>query len=1150
MRLPQKYLDLLAECGLPAHVLFSVFDAGTLERGLAYFGDGNVISSSHGYNGDSVTVTAQVRGSGKNIYLTTINYNEKSPRWITGVCTCPMRGGCKHTVAVLFDYLKRDVAPRQRKAALDAIMEKLAATGVMPFTAASLPTATRTKTLSPIDAWLQSLAGVGKPSVMADRQPEPALPPQPQLVYLLSPDVRKTELLTVGIHKSSTLKRGGLGKPVPVPLEGLVSLNRTRNYHYSPHDLMIAQLLALPELRFPPYWHSGTLTGKVGEQVLEEILKTGQAYWATPETWQHEAQPLSAGRPRLFQFQWQADETGAFRVKVVAEPPVQWQFGLNGALWYVDLRSHQCGVLEHPDLTPPQVEKLLLAPPIPAAQAEAVSERLLELLPDADVPAPSPKVQAQIEAVTAELQPELVLKAVIPDNSGRTVHTASVAFRYGGHLLRPETPAASSLVKTAGQRLRVLRDREGEQAAVDALADYGFVSGRKFMAGLHPLDLVVEASNRTLAALRWNDFLEHGLDDLRNDGWDVVVADNFNLQFDVVEDFDAAWEESDAGNDWFEISLGFEVEGQRVNLLPILVEMLAQLESPQALRDLLQRQAFMFVPISDSRWVKLDARRLESIMETLVELYDAHPLNADGNLAFSRFQGANLAALLNAPGMRWKGVEELQALTQKLQGFSGIQPVVLPDGLNASLRPYQHEGVNWLQFLREFQFNGTLADDMGLGKTLQTLTHLLLEKQSGRMDRPSLVIAPTSLMGNWRREAARFTPDLRVQVVHGADRQRHFESFTDYDVILTTYPLMLRDEERYQNQQFHYLILDEAQAIKNAASKTTQAIYNLKARHRLCLTGTPLENHLGELWSMYHFLMPGFLGTHEKFTRLFRSPIEKQGDMGRQQQLRNRVLPFMLRRTKELVASELPPKTEIIRSVALDGKQRDLYETVRLAMDAKVREEISKKGFARSQIMILDALLKLRQVCCDPRLVKLDKAQKVKESAKLALLMNLLPEMVEEGRKILLFSQFTSMLALIETALDKAGIVYTKLTGQTKNRDDAVAAFQEGDAKVFLISLKAGGTGLNLTAADTVIHYDPWWNPAVEQQATDRAYRIGQDKPVFVYKLITEETVEEKILKLQERKQALADGLYSEQADEGVRFSADDLMDLLKPLEK
>jgi SNF2 family DNA or RNA helicase len=256
----------------------------------------------------------------------------------------------------------------------------------------------------------------------------------------------------------------------------------------------------------------------------------------------------------------------------------------------------------------------------------------------------------------------------------------------------------------------------------------------------------------------------------------------------------------------------------------------------------------------------------------------------------------------------------------------------------------------------------------------------------------------------------------------------------------------------------------------------------------------------------------------------------------------------MLRRTKSLVASELPPKTEIVRTIALEGKQRDLYETVRLAMDKKVRDEISQKGLARSHIMILDALLKLRQICCDPRLIKLEKAQDLKQSAKLELLMSLLPEMVEEGRKILLFSQFTSMLSLIEEELTSANIRYTKLTGQTRKREEVINEFQEGDASIFLISLKAGGTGLNLTAADTVIHYDPWWNPAAEQQATDRAYRLGQDKPVFVYKLITEETVEEKILRLQQRKQALADGLYSGKVSEDTDLSAEDLLDLLKPL--
>jgi superfamily II DNA or RNA helicase len=1141
MHLLPKYIDLLADGNLPQSVLFNVFDTATLERGIAYFEAGKVVNFHAEQSGNgNISIQAKVQGNDKRPYLSVINYNEKAPKWITGVCNCPVTMSCKHTVAALFTYL--EYAARQEM--LNALRQ-----GTPSFTAASLPTA-RAATVDPIDLWLQTIATAGKPTLTEQETPEPA-PFQSQLLYLLHTDNHRQSLVTLGLYKSSLLKRGGYGKPSAVALDSLLSTSRARNYHYEPHDLMIAQLLAIPDLRFSPYWNSGSLIGKTGEQVLTEVLKTGRLFWATVEGWRHEAKPLQAGDTRHFQLQWNKNDAGQYTVSLESVPTIGHHFWLNGKAWYVDNHTLECGLLEHPDLNAQQVEKLLNAPPIPEDQADAVSERLLELLPDADIPAPSPKARQQIEDLQTELQTGLLLQSVNLPELGRAVHAASLSFSYGEHTLRPDAPGVSSLLKVGKKRYRIHRDKAAEQTAMDALRDYGFETPPQRFTNLQRLDMLMQAESKTLAALRWHDFLDHGVNALRQEGWVIEFAENFSLQFDVVDNLDAAWEESDSGNDWFEISLGFEVEGQRINLLPILVEMLTQMESPQALRELLQRQTHILVPISDTRWAKLEAKRLESIMETLVELYDHHPLNADGNLELSKYQGANLAVLLNAPGMKWKGAEELLALTEKLKNFSGIQAVELPQGLNAQLRPYQHEGINWLQFLREYQFNGTLADDMGLGKTLQALTHLLLEKQSGRMDLPSLVIAPTSLMGNWRREAAKFTPDLRVQIVHGTDRQRHFEAFSEYDLILTTYPLMLRDEERYQKQAFHYLILDEAQAIKNAASKTTQVIYTIKARHRLCLTGTPLENHLGELWSMYHFLMPGFLGTQEKFTRLFRSPIEKQADMGRQQQLRSRVQPFMLRRTKELVASELPPKTEIIRSVTLEGKQRDLYETVRLAMDKKVQEEISKKGFARSQIMILDALLKLRQVCCDPRLVKLDKAQKVKQSAKLELLMTLLPEMLEEGRKVLLFSQFTSMLALIEEELIKENIHYSKLTGQTKNRDDAVAAFQEGDAKVFLISLKAGGTGLNLTAADTVIHYDPWWNPAVEQQATDRAYRIGQDKPVFVYKLITEETVEEKILKLQERKQALADGLYSDQAsDEGPRFSSTDLMDLLKPLEK
>src|SRR3569833_3662350 len=316
--------------------------------------------------------------------------------------------------------------------------------------------------------------------------------------------------------------------------------------------------------------------------------------------------------------------------------------------------------------------------------------------------------------------------------------------------------------------------------------------------------------------------------------------------------------------------------------------------------------------------------------------------------------------------------------------------------------------------------------------------------------------------------------------------------------------------------------------IKNLSSKVSQMARALRADSRLCLSGTPVENHLGELWSLFEFLQPGLLGNERHFQRLFRTPIEKNGDRARAASLSARLAPFLLRRTKDAVAKELPPKVEIVEPITLDEKQRDFYDGVRLALHQRILEVVREQGLAKSQITILDALLKLRQVCCDPRLVNPDGAV---PSAKLDWLTTVLPELIAEGRRILLFSQFTSMLRLIEAAVTALGIAYCLLTGETKERTAVVQRFQSGEVPLFLISLKAGGTALNLTAADTVIHYDPWWNPAVEAQATDRAHRIGQDKPVFVYKLIAQDTVEERILQLQADKHALASRLYTEETN-------------------
>jgi SNF2 family DNA or RNA helicase len=549
--------------------------------------------------------------------------------------------------------------------------------------------------------------------------------------------------------------------------------------------------------------------------------------------------------------------------------------------------------------------------------------------------------------------------------------------------------------------------------------------------------------------------------------------------------------------------------------------------------------------------VDLPGTRLKPFVDVLRDLFDRTESADDGRIRLSRFDAGALADL-ESQGVAIRGAERLRELARRLKGFAGIAEVEPPAGLQLELRPYQRRGLDWLQFLREYGLAGCLADDMGLGKTVQALAHLLLEKESGRLERPALVVAPTSLMGNWRREAARFAPALRTLVLHGLDRHDRFDAIPGHDLILTTYPLLPRDEARLLKERFHSLILDEAQTVKNPKSQAASVVRAIQAEHRLALTGTPMENHLGELWALFDFLMPGFLGDQTRFRRLWRTPIEQHRDPDRQERLARRVAPFLLRRRKQDVASELPPKTEIVKSVTLGEPQAALYEAIRLSMEKRVRDAIAAQGLARSRIEILDALLKLRQTCCDPRLLKLPAAARVKESAKLELLMDLMPEQLEEGRRILLFSQFTSMLSLIEEELTDRGIVYAKLTGQTRKRDEAIDSFRSGAADLFLISLKAGGVGLNLTEADTVILYDPWWNPAVEAQAADRAHRIGQDKPVFVYKLVAERTVEERILAMQEKKRALAEAVYGQARPggegEGLDLSAADLQDLFAPL--
>ncbi len=640
------------------------------------------------------------------------------------------------------------------------------------------------------------------------------------------------------------------------------------------------------------------------------------------------------------------------------------------------------------------------------------------------------------------------------------------------------------------------------------------------------------------------------------------------------------------------LTLGIEIDGESLDLAPLLADLIKR--EPRWLN------AAQLAAIDDHDVVSLRApggRRIDALAAPLKAIIGAmvdlltDPARGPGSrkpgepLHLGAWEARRLEALRCglveahrvSPHASWQlqGDDGLTHLAQRLTSIGAPQPVAAPVGLNLALRGYQREGLAWLQYLRAQHLGGILADDMGLGKTAQALAHLLIEKQSGRMDLPSLVVVPTSLVFNWQAEAQRIAPDLRVLTLQGPDRAKLFTQMAAHDVVLTTYPLLWRDMAALAAQPFHLLILDEAQMVKNAGGRSARALRRLQARHPLCMTGTPLENHLGELWAQFDFLMPGFLGDVRSFNTRWRKPIEDNGETLRAQLLAQRIRPFILRRRKQDVASELPPRTEVVRRVQLQGQQRELYEAVRTAADKQVRRVLQRQSFKGAQISILDALLKLRQVCCDPYLVKpghtvsapgrprLKRAPSERsdprsggawgppiERAKMEVLCEMLPALVEEGRHVLVFSQFTELLALVAEQLQALQLTFLSLTGQTPTaqRGAVVQQFQAGAAPILLLSLKAGGVGLNLTAADTVIHLDPWWNPAVEEQATARAHRIGQDQPVFVYKLVVEGSIEERMLELQARKLALAQGVLGRDAEGATKFSEADLGALLAPL--
>ncbi len=581
-----------------------------------------------------------------------------------------------------------------------------------------------------------------------------------------------------------------------------------------------------------------------------------------------------------------------------------------------------------------------------------------------------------------------------------------------------------------------------------------------------------------------------------------------------------------SGVNWFELDAEFVAEDQSVDLGAVRMWL---------------NSGRRFIPLKDGTFAEADPAELKRAADLLEEA-GAMPGKSKTRLPLYQAGALDLIAALEETEVEAKARRAIA----ELRASEGVVPVKGPDGLQGTLRHYQEGGLSWLWFLRRHGLSGILADDMGLGKTIQALS-LLQKAKNDFGQKPTLVVAPTSVLPNWEREVERFTPGLSVFIWHGQERHEKVSMLKEADLVLTSYALARRDSEELSKLEYRYVILDEAQNIKNADSATAQACKSLPSELRLALTGTPLENRLSELWSIFDFLMPGFLGSADAFHDRYEQPIQVQGDKEVQDRLRRRIHPFIIRRLKTEVAKDLPPKTETVAYCEMEPGQAALYREVLEESRRKVYESIEKLGFGRSRVSILAALMRLRQVCCDPRLLKMPPGTLLPSSAKLDRFGELVHDLIEEGHRALVFSQFTEMLELLKQQAEQKQIQFQYLDGRTKDRMSRVDQFNDPKGPpLFFISLKAGGTGLNLTAADYVIHYDPWWNPAVEDQATDRTHRIGQTRAVISYKLITRNTVEEKILALQRRKRELAKGVLGTDADLGKVLTEKDVEDLFQ----
>ena len=888
------------------------------------------------------------------------------------------------------------------------------------------------------------------------------------------------------------------------------------------------------------------LDGDYGREVFNRLLATGRLFYA--EGAHIRLKPAAAEAVTI---DWETLPDARWRPTLTLRPGVR-AFALNPPV-SIDPQSCTCGDLDH-SAPAGLLAQWLAAPPLDETAASRFCLRLAKQFPDTSFPVPAfvrlddTGPAKPIAVLTIESRSLLTTREQNSDWVDlRDRLRLRLRFRYGSGVVAWDATEPTVAHRDGDRIVRITRDPAHENQVVEQLRAHGLLVDD---LGLEPGFFNFDSSLfRLCAPHTWRDLLSGPLAALPADRWQLEFVRGFEAR---TADPAAVYAEATAsGDDAYTFDFGLLDRGHRFPLLPAFHRALrdtgrkltpADLAAWIAQGDFALRVAVPGDPDA-THLLALPPALLQRLTEHVHELFDARPFATDGRARLGRWRVAELVATGLVAADDNPGLQSLAELSQRIGDGIVVTPRSEPTGLRANLRPYQQHGLGWLHALATVGAGGILADDMGLGKTVQLIAHLLELKTSRALPHGALIVAPTSVIDNWAAELARFAPSLRVARYHGADRETARAELAAADVTLTSYALLRLDLDHLVATPWDLVVLDEAQFIKNASSRTALAACSLPASRRLCLTGTPVENHLQDVWSLFDFLLPGFLGDEATFRQRIAQPLADDPEAAfaavLRERLRRRLAPFVLRRLKEDVLPDLPPKTEIVHAVAMSPAQAERYAELRREARESVRTAVANDGLAGARFNILTHLLRLRQVCCDPRLAAPDfdaasaaatthHAADLADSAKLTALLDLLDDLQTRGSRTLVFSQFTSMLDLISAALRAVGREHLVLTGETRDRADIVQRFQSGACPLLLISLRAGGFGLNLTAADSVIHYDPWWNPATERQATDRSHRLGQTKPVFVYKLIVEDSIESRIQELQRTKQELARDLLAE----------------------